>query len=240
MPLHLFASRVRTGAYATRFLYLGGMIGFFSFTTQYLQGVLGLTPLEAGVAFLPMTVVNFGVAMAIPRLTPRFGSARLLTAGVALTLVGMAWLSRLGETTPYLTAVALPMVLIGAGQGLAFAPMTSAGIAHVGRADAGAASGLVNTAHQLGSALGLGVLVAVSASAGAGAATPSAVLTAHVATALTAASVLLAAGLVAVVALVVPGHRALDATMGAATRPPSDPAPSRTRPAVEPLEEARR
>ena len=73
----------------------------------------------------------------------------------------MAWLSRVDAGSAYLTAVALPMVLIGAGQGLAFAPLTSAGIAGSTPADAGAASGLVNTAHQLGSALGLGILVAV-------------------------------------------------------------------------------
>ena len=238
MPLRLFASRVRVGAYAARFLYLGAMIGFFYFTTQYLQGVLGLSPVEAGLAFLPMTVVNFAVAMAIPHLTPRLGNARLLAAGTALTLVGMAWLSRLGESTPYLTAVALPMVLIGAGQGLAFAPMTSAGIAGVDRADAGAASGLVNTAHQLGSALGLGVLVAVAAGAGADAATPAAALTAQVATAITAGSVLLALGLVVVVALVVPGSRDLGA---APTSVPTGRfAPTPVRPTDERLEEVAR
>ena len=78
----------------------------------------------------------------------------------------MAWLSLVHPGSTYLTAIALPMILIGAGQGLAFAPLTSAGISGVQAEDAGAASGLVNTAHQLGSALGLGILVAVSAGAG--------------------------------------------------------------------------
>ncbi len=53
MPLHLFANRVRTGAYLARMLYLGAMIGFFFFTTQFLQGVLGYSALQAGVAFFP-------------------------------------------------------------------------------------------------------------------------------------------------------------------------------------------
>ena len=96
----------------------------------------------------------------------------LLAGGTAVTLVGMAWLSRAGVGDAYLASVALPMVLIGAGQGLAFAPLTNAGIAGVAPADAGAASGLVNTAHQLGMALGLAVLSAVAARCRTGAGRP--------------------------------------------------------------------
>jgi EmrB/QacA subfamily drug resistance transporter len=205
MPLRLFASRVRAGAYLARMLYLGAMIGFFFYSTQYLQGVLGFTAFQAGVAFFPMTVVNFAVAMTIPRLTARLGQAVPLTAGVLLTLAGMAWLAQVQVTSSYWTSVALPMVFIGAGQGLAFAPLTSAGIAGVGASDAGAASGLVNTFHQLGMALGLSVLVAVSASSGHGL-TPLAALTAHVHTALTAGTVLLGACLLAVLGLILPAH----------------------------------
>ena len=72
---------------------------------------------------------------------------------MAATLGGMAWLSRVGADSAYLTACALPMAVTGIGHGLAFAPMTSAGLAGVDARDAGAASGLVNAAHQLGSAL---------------------------------------------------------------------------------------
>ena len=206
MPLPLFASRVRTGAYLARMLYLGAMIGFFYFTTQFLQGVLGYSALQAGIAFLPMTIVNFLVAMAIPRLTPRFGNAVLLATGVAVTLGGMAWLSRVQQDSSYVAAVALPMVLIGAGQGLAFAPRTAAGITGVDAGEAGAASGLVNTAHQLGSALGLGILVVVSASGGAGPGGPAAGLAGRVSSALTGGAVLLAACLVLTLALIVPSQ----------------------------------
>ncbi len=205
MPLRLFASRVRAGAYVARMLYLGAMIGFFFYSTQYLQGVLGFSAFQAGVAFFPMTVVNFAVAMTIPRLTARLGQVVPLTAGVLLTLGGMAWLAQARVTSSYCISVALPMVLIGAGQGLAFAPLTSAGIAGVGASDAGAASGLVNTFHQLGMALGLSMLVAVSASSGHGL-TPAAALTAHVHTALTAGTVLLGACLLAVIGLILPAH----------------------------------
>ena len=147
MPLHLFASRIRVGAYLARMLYLGAMIGFFYFGTQFLQNVLGFTAFQAGLAFLPMTVVNFAVALTIPRLTGRVGQGVPLAVGVLATLAGMAWLSALDESSTYLTGLALPMILIGAGQGLAFAPLTSAGIAGTEASDAGAASGLVNVFH---------------------------------------------------------------------------------------------
>jgi EmrB/QacA subfamily drug resistance transporter len=73
MPLRLFASRERAGAYGGRILYLGAMLGFWFFLTQYLQGVYGYSPLAAGVAFLPMTLANFAVALAVPQLTRRLG-----------------------------------------------------------------------------------------------------------------------------------------------------------------------
>jgi EmrB/QacA subfamily drug resistance transporter len=206
MPLRLFRSRERSGAYAARMLYLGAMIGFFFFTTQYLQDALGFTPLEAGLGFLPMSLVNFAVALAIPRLGARIPNGVLLAGGTAVTLAGMAWLSRAGVGDAYLSSVALPMVLIGAGQGLAFAPLTNAGIAGVAPADAGAASGLVNTAHQLGTALGLAVLSAVALRAGTGSGGPVAVAE-QVRAALTGSSALLALALLVVLVLVVPAGR---------------------------------
>jgi predicted MFS family arabinose efflux permease len=128
MPLRLFASPERSGAYAARVLFLGAMLGFWLFTTQYLQGVRGYSPLEAGVAFLPMTLANFAVAVAVSRLTRRLGNARLLAAGVAVTLIGMAWLSRRSDGSPYLTGIALPMIGVGIGQGGALSPLTASGI----------------------------------------------------------------------------------------------------------------
>jgi predicted MFS family arabinose efflux permease len=203
MPLRLFRNRERSGAYAARMLYLGAVIGFFYFTTQYMQDALGFTPLQAGLGFLPMSLVNFVVALANPRLAPRIPNGVLLAVGTAVTLAGMAWLSRAGIGDAYLTSVALPMVLVGAGQGFAFAPLTNAGIAGVVPADAGAASGLVNTAHQLGMALGLAVLVAVSVHAGVGLDGPAAVA-AHVGAALTGGSVLLAIALLVVLVAIAP------------------------------------
>jgi EmrB/QacA subfamily drug resistance transporter len=199
MPLRLFSDRRRSGAYAARALYLGAMMGFFFFTTQLLQDVFGFTAFQAGLGFLPMTVVNFAVATALPKVARRFGDAVPLVAGVVLTLAGMGWLAQVDDHSSYLTGVALPMVLIGAGQGLAFAPLTTFGIAAVRGKDAGAASGLVNTAHQLGMALGLAALVAAAANA-----TP---LVSQVSLALTWGTGLLALCLVVVLAVIVPAHQ---------------------------------
>ena len=203
MPLRLFTDRVRTGAYVTRLLYLAAMIGFFFFTTQYLQGVLGYSPLTAGLAFMPMTIVNFAVAVVIGRIIRRFGSNTTLVAGVTLTLIGMAWLSRIGAGSDYLTAVGFPMLLIGAGQGLAFAPMTSAGLNGVAGADAGASSGVINTFQQMGSALGLGVLTLIGAAAVPSHSSAVEALVKRVGAALTGGSGLLLVCLVVVLVLVV-------------------------------------
>jgi EmrB/QacA subfamily drug resistance transporter len=162
MPLRLFSSRIRSGAYGVRLLYLGAMIGFFFFLTQYLQETLGLNPLLTGAAFLPMTVVNFVVALTVPRVTQRWGQTGPMIFGVVLTTLGMGWLSLLDSGQPLWLRVFAPMLIVGAGQGLAFAPMTSLGVRGTSVSDSGAASGVLNTAHQLGMSLGLSVVVAVS------------------------------------------------------------------------------
>lgn len=152
--------------------------------------MLHYPPSLTGMAFVPMTLVNFVVALQVPRLTRRFGNARLLAFGLLICLAGMAWLSRVSPDSAYLTAVALPMVLIGAGQGMTLSPLTAAGIAGVPARDAGAASGVVNVAHQLGNSLGLAVLVALAA-AGAHGLSGTMLLAHRVTTALTASAVFL-------------------------------------------------
>ena len=207
VPLQLFASRIRTGAYVARLLYLASMIGFFYFTSQFLQLVFGFTPIEAGLAFLPMTIVNFFVALGIPRLVRRLGGTIVLVAGVVLTLAGMVWLSRVTGDSSYVVSVALPMVLIGAGQGLALAPLTSFGIVGADAADAGAASGVVNTFHQIGSSLGLGILVAIGSAAASNATPGAAAVAAEVSTALLGASAFLAIATAVILFTIVPATR---------------------------------
>jgi hypothetical protein len=96
----------------------------------------------------------------------RVGTTPLLVGGLVTALAGMAWLSRLSGGTNYFPHIAVPMVLLGIGLGAVFIPLTAAGLAGVPANDAGAASGLVNVAHQLGGSVGLGVLVSVFAAAG--------------------------------------------------------------------------
>jgi MFS family permease len=127
--------------------------------------VLGFSPLAAGFAFLPMTAVMFGMGRVLPYIAERFGNRRLLVGGLLLAFVGIAWLSRAGDSTAYFPLIAVPLTLLGLGMGVAFAPLTQAGIAGVAPRDAGAASGLVNVAQQLGGSLGLGILVTIFASA---------------------------------------------------------------------------
>lgn len=162
MPLSLFADRERAAAYGARALFLGANVGFYFFVAQFLQSVMGLSSAEAGIAFLPTTVVNFITAMSAPRLIARYGAGRVLITSVVAGLVGMIWLS-LAMQQASLLSLAIPMMLIGAGQGGALGPLTASGIVRVPLERAGAASGVVNVAHQLGSSLGLGVLVAAAA-----------------------------------------------------------------------------
>jgi EmrB/QacA subfamily drug resistance transporter len=167
-PLRLFADRQRVGAYATRLLMVGAMFGMFFYLTQFLQGAENFSALKAGLAFLPVTVTIFAMVKVVPKLLGRVGPFRVLIGGLVLALIGLLWLSRISTTTDYWTGIALPMLLIGGGMGLAFTPLTQAAIAGVDNHDAGAASGLVNVFQQLGSTIGIGLLVTVFASASEG------------------------------------------------------------------------
>ena len=160
MPLRLFRSATRWRAYAARALFVGAMMGFNFTISEYMQEVYGFTPLLAGVGFLPMTVFTFLTAIEVPRLISRHGNRRVLAVGLTCMLIGFAWLSLLDAGSPYLTGIALPMVVLGIGNGLTLSPLTNLGIEGVEPNDAGAASGLVNAAHQIGGAIGLSTMVA--------------------------------------------------------------------------------
>ena len=160
-PLRLFADRARSGSFAARLLLVAGMFGMFFFLTQFLQDVLGFGPLRAGVAFLPMTLLLFAVSRLAPRLMSRVGGWRLMLAGMIPVIAGMAWLSRVSPATDYWSGVFGPMVLLGAGMGVVFVPLTTASLAGVRPQESGAASSMVNVMQQLGGSVGLAVLVAV-------------------------------------------------------------------------------
>jgi MFS family permease len=185
----------------------------FFFLTQFLQKIMGFSPIRAGVAFLPMTIALFGVSRLAPRLMPRLGAKPLMIAGMLPAIASMAWLSRVTPATGYWSGVFGPMMLLGIGMGLVFVPLTTASLAGVPASDSGAASGLVNMLQLVGGALGLGVLVAVYGTASRHAAshplaglTPFAqsqhVLTHGIATAFGFAAILNVCSLLAIVTLV--------------------------------------
>ena len=207
LPLHLFTNQERNAAYAARLLFLGGMVGFWFFTTQFLQEVMLYKPLHAGLAFLPTTIPNFVAAMWVPRLTRRFGNARLLALGLILCITGMAWMAGLTNLSAYLSDIALPMLLLGMGQGFVLAPLTVSAVQGVASEDAGAASGVVNVAHQLGNSMGLSILVVVFSLGGDVAAGSTAKLTQHISQALTASVFMLIGALALVLLFIVRPRR---------------------------------
>jgi EmrB/QacA subfamily drug resistance transporter len=160
-PLRLFADVSRSGSYVARLLVVAGMFGMFFFLTQFLQDVLGFSPIMAGVAFLPMTVTLFAVSRLAPRLIPKFGPKPLMIVGLLPVIAGMAWLTQVSAGTSYWTGVLPPMLLFGVGMGVVFVPLTTLSLAGVRPEDSGASSSMVNVMQQVGGALGLAVLVAV-------------------------------------------------------------------------------
>src|SRR6201999_4144651 len=127
-PLRLFADRVRVGPYLARLLMVGAMFGMFFYLTQFLQGAEGYSAFKAGLAFLPVSLTIFAMVKVVPKLLGRVGPFRVLIGGLALALIGLLWLSRISTTTDYWLGIALPMLLVGGGMGLAFTALTQAAI----------------------------------------------------------------------------------------------------------------
>jgi EmrB/QacA subfamily drug resistance transporter len=161
LPLRLFADRTRTAANGARGLIYAGMFGTFFFLGQFLQDVQGLSPMRAGVCFLPIPISVFASSQLVSRvLVGRVPTRTLMLAGAGLAATGLALATRIGAHTPY-AQVVVSLVLLGLGAGTALVSLTSASLAGVPAADAGAAAGLVNVVQQVGAALGLAVLVTV-------------------------------------------------------------------------------
>jgi EmrB/QacA subfamily drug resistance transporter len=163
MPLHLFSSGRRAGAYLARFLFLGPMVGFFFFSSQYMQEVWRFSSLQAGLGFFPMTMAAFAVPMTVPKLIRAFGEATVLVSGLMMIFIGLRWLSLVQTDSSFWFSMALPMVLVGAGQGLSLAPLTSAGVSNTQPHEAGAASSITNVCHQVGASFSLSLIASVSA-----------------------------------------------------------------------------
>src|SRR5215469_506120 len=160
-PLWLVRDRSRTASYIARLLLVAGMFGSFFFLTQFVQEVLGFSPIKAGLAFVPMTGALFATSRLAPRLAARFGPKPLMIVGLLPVVAGMAWLGRLSTGTSYFPGVLIPMLLLGIGMGVAFVPLTMASLAGVSPKESGAAASMVNVMQQVGGALGLAILVTI-------------------------------------------------------------------------------
>jgi EmrB/QacA subfamily drug resistance transporter len=165
-PLRLFRDTTRSGAYIIRILIVGAMFSTFYFLSQYLQNVLGFSAFGAGIAYIPLTLLFFLMVYVIKPLSSLLGKPALLLASLVIAGLGMMWLSTIGPGTAYFPGVLLPLIVLGIGQGIAIILLTEFGMSGVAPTDNGAASGLVNTAHQLGGSIGLALLTVVFAGSG--------------------------------------------------------------------------
>jgi EmrB/QacA subfamily drug resistance transporter len=163
MPLRLLRSANLTGANVVQVLAVAGMFGMFFLGALYLQRVLGYDALQTGLAFLPVTVVMGTLSVRYTeRLVMRFGARPMVLSGLVLFLAGLALFTRAPVDGAYVEHVLPVMVLLGTGAGLCFPSLMTLAMSGVEPADAGLASGLVNTAAQVGGALGLAVLATLS------------------------------------------------------------------------------
>ncbi len=159
LPPRVLLHRNRGGAYLTMLVSGAALFGVFLFLTYYLQQLLGYSPVITGLAFLPSvvsTVVTVNLSAIV--LIPRVGPQPPVVAGLLVSAGAMAWLAQLGPRTGYAAGVLGPLILVGAGLGLATGAVYNTGTYGVAPDDAGVASATVSTAQQLGASIGIALL----------------------------------------------------------------------------------
>ena len=165
MPLGLFRLRNLAFSNVVGVLWAAAMFAWFFLSALYLQLVLGYSPLEVGLAFLPgnliMGLLSIGISA---RLVMRFGIRPPLAVGLGLAALGLLLFARAPVDGNFVVDVLPSMILLGIGAGIAFNPVLLAAMSDVEPSDAGLASGIVNTSFMMGGALGLAVLASVAAS----------------------------------------------------------------------------
>jgi MFS family permease len=152
-----FRSRTFLGANVVAFIVSFAMLAMFFFLTLYMQNVLKFSPLEAGVRFLPTTLMVIIVAPIAGRMSDRIGSRPLMTAGLSLVAVSLFWQSFLTADSGY--SFLLPgFILMGVGIALVMSPMSAAAMNAVDQTKAGVASGILSMSRMVGGTLGVAVL----------------------------------------------------------------------------------
>jgi EmrB/QacA subfamily drug resistance transporter len=166
LPLQVLADRHRAGSYLSIAIIFSGIFSAFLFLSFFLQQNLHYSALKTGLAFLPMSAGLIAAVGAVnARLLPRFGPRPLVPVGMLLAGGSMIWLSHLTPHSTYGADVLGPLVLLGMGGGLGFAPLIGTATANIPPAIAGVGSAMVNTSQQVGGSVGLSVLSIVYASA---------------------------------------------------------------------------
>ncbi|MFV0133232.1 MFS transporter [Streptomyces sp. HMX87] len=160
-PLRMFADRNRSGTYVITLCLAAAMFGMFFYIVLFVQNVLGYTPIQAGLAFLPVTVVIALGAGVSQRFLPVFGPKPFMLAGSALAAVGLGWQALISSDSSYVGGVLGPMLIFGFGMGLNFVALTLTAVSGVAQHEAGAASGLLNATQQVGGSIGLAILTTV-------------------------------------------------------------------------------
>lgn len=135
------------------------MLPFWFFLPQMMQSQYGFSALESGFAFLPLSIVNFMIAMQLPKLTSKFGNNKILLIGEIISSMGLILLAISNPVNGYWPTVFVPMGILGLGQGLILAPVTSAGVHDAPDELVGIASGVTNTMHQTGGTTGLSLII---------------------------------------------------------------------------------
>jgi EmrB/QacA subfamily drug resistance transporter len=165
MPLGLFRLRNLTFSNIVGVLWAAAMFAWFFMSALYLQLVLGYSPLEVGLAFLPGNLIMGALSVAVSaKLVMRFGVRTPLAAGLGIAALGLLLFARAPVDGNYVVDVLPSMIFLGIGAGIAFNPVLFAAMSDVAPTEAGLASGVVNTAFMMGGALGLAVLASVAAS----------------------------------------------------------------------------
>ncbi len=165
VPLGLFRRRNVAVANVVGVLWAAAMFAWFFLSALYLQLVLGYSPLEVGLAFLPANLIMGAFSIGLSaKLVLRFGFRPPLAVGLALASVGLLLFVRAPVDGSFLVDVLPSMILLGFGAGMAFNPMLLAAMSDVAQEESGLASGVVNTAFMMGGALGLAVLASIAAS----------------------------------------------------------------------------
>jgi hypothetical protein len=162
VPFRIFRSRTLTGSNVSGLLIGASLFSMFFFISLYMQQVLGYDALKAGLSYLPLALAIIVSAGAASQLVTRIGFKPVLVGGLVLIAAGLLWFAQVPVDGSFAADILGPSLLAAAGLGFAFVSVTLGAVSGIAETDSGLASGLINTAQQVGGALGLAVLATVA------------------------------------------------------------------------------